>query len=110
MIARSAPEGKPDRRTSSVPTPAQTHFAVVAVQKLRGGEPINRHSRTREHFGPHLAVVNEMAQTLTEAIAGQESEAAVREVMEVFWTAARLNPQYRGLVAAVDAEDVAKLA
>lgn len=89
---------------------AQTRFAVVAVQKFRRGEPIHPRERTRQNFGPHLALIDDWSTSLAAAMAGNEDEAAVLEAMEAYWLAVREDPQYRDLVAAVDAADIAEAA
>jgi Protein of unknown function (DUF3987) len=93
-----------------VANPAQTRFAVIAIQKFRRGEPINPRERTRKNFGPYLLLINDWAASLVAALNGNEDQATVVEEMEAYWQVVRQDPRYQELVTAVDAEDLAEAA
>jgi hypothetical protein len=85
---------------------AHTHFAVMAIQKMRAGEPIEPKSCTRDYFGPHLSLIRDMQTALTTAQNGTGNETDVVESMKAYWAAIRLDERFAEIVKAVDAADV----
>jgi hypothetical protein len=87
-------------------TQGQIYLTVLALRKLRAGEPIDPKSCTREHFGDYLTLVEDMRTSLVKAMAGAEDQAAITNAMDAYWSAVRLDTRYRDIVDTVDTLDV----
>jgi hypothetical protein len=91
-------------------TPGQTYLAVTAVRKLLAGEPIAPKSCTRGHFGKYYELIEGMRTAYQEAVAGEHSDASVKVAMEAYWAGVRQGKDYREIVEAVGAMDLAEAA
>jgi AAA domain len=91
-------------------TQGQIYLTVLALRKLRAGEPVDPKSCTREHFGDYLTLVEDMRTSLVKAMAGAEDQAAITNAMDAYWSAVRLDKRYRDIVDAVDAMELEEAA
>ena len=84
-------------------TPVDLTIPVVAVQKLRHGEPCRVHASTLGRYAPLL---QEWTTNLRALQAQDTGASVIQEAMEAFWTGIRALEQYPELVTAVDADDL----